>query len=61
MQRGSDKHSARMDYALEAEVDGMMRAGRDIRAMRGDLIFGPAFAPAASQPGFVSDLVEAAA
>ena len=39
----------------------LMRAGRDIRAMRGDLIFGPAFAPPAPQPGFVSDLVEAAA
>ncbi len=32
MERGSDKHSARMDDALEAEVAGMMRAGRDTRA-----------------------------
>ena len=32
MERGSDKHSARMDDALEAEVDGMMRAGRETRA-----------------------------
>jgi nitrite reductase (NADH) large subunit len=39
----------------------LMRAGRDVRAMRGDLIFGPAFAPAASQPGFIPDLVEVAA
>jgi len=43
----------------------LMRAGRDIRMMRGDLIFGPAFAPASDaaspRPGFVSDLVEEAA
>jgi nitrite reductase (NADH) large subunit len=42
----------------------LMREGRDVRAMRGDLIFGPAFAPqAAAAPslGFVPDLVEAAA
>jgi hypothetical protein len=32
MERGSDKHSARMDDALEAEVDGLMRAGHDNRA-----------------------------
>jgi hypothetical protein len=32
MERGSDKHSARMDDALEAEVHGMMTAGRDTRA-----------------------------
>ena len=32
MERGSDKHSARMDDALEAEVRGMMTAGRDTRA-----------------------------
>jgi hypothetical protein len=32
MERGSDKHSARMDDALEAEVNLMMRAGRDTRA-----------------------------
>ena len=32
MERGSDKHSARMDDALEAEVAGLMRAGHDNRA-----------------------------
>jgi hypothetical protein len=32
MQRGSDKHSARMDDALEAEVAGMMTAGHDTHA-----------------------------
>ena len=32
MQRGSDKHSARMDDALEAEVSGLVRAGHDNRA-----------------------------
>lgn len=32
MQRGSDKHSARMDDALEHEVAGMMTAGRDTHA-----------------------------
>jgi hypothetical protein len=32
MERGSDKHSARMDDALEAEVSGLMRAGHDNRA-----------------------------
>lgn len=32
MERGSDKHSARMDDALEAEVNLMMRAGRETRA-----------------------------
>jgi hypothetical protein len=31
MERGSDKHSARMDDALESEVHGMMTAGRDTR------------------------------
>jgi hypothetical protein len=31
MERGSDKHSARMDDALEAEVNLMMRAGRETR------------------------------
>ncbi len=31
MERGSDKHSARMDDALEAEVSGMLRAGRETR------------------------------
>ena len=31
MERGSDKHSARMDDALEAEVHGMMTAGRETR------------------------------
>ena len=32
MQRGSDKHSARMDDALDAEVSGMMTAGHDTHA-----------------------------
>ena len=32
MERGSDKHSARMDDALDAEVSGLMRAGHDSRA-----------------------------
>lgn len=32
MQRGSDKHSARMDDALEAEVGGLIRSGHDNRA-----------------------------
>ncbi len=32
MQRGSDKHSARMDDALEAEVSGLVRSGHDNRA-----------------------------
>lgn len=32
MQRGSDKHSARMDDALEGEVSGLIRAGHDSRA-----------------------------
>lgn len=32
MERGSDKHSARVDDALEAEVRGMMTAGRETRA-----------------------------
>ena len=32
MERGSDKHSARMDDALGAEVSGLMRAGHDNRA-----------------------------
>jgi hypothetical protein len=31
MERGSDKHSARVDEALEAEVHGMMTAGRETR------------------------------
>jgi hypothetical protein len=31
MERGSDKHSARMDEALGAEVHGMMTAGRETR------------------------------
>ncbi len=31
MERGSDKHSARMDDALEGEVRGMMQAGRETR------------------------------
>ncbi|MCU1587884.1 MAG: hypothetical protein JWN31_1377 [Frankiales bacterium] len=32
MERGSDKHSARMDDALSAEVDGITRSGHDNRA-----------------------------
>lgn len=32
MERGSDKHSARMDDALEAEVSGLIRSGHDSRA-----------------------------
>jgi hypothetical protein len=32
MERGSDKHSARMDDALEAEVRGMMTSGHDTHA-----------------------------
>ena len=32
MERGSDKHSARMDDALESEVAGLLRAGRDTHA-----------------------------
>jgi hypothetical protein len=32
MERGSDKHSARMDEALQAEVDGLLRTGHDNRA-----------------------------
>jgi hypothetical protein len=32
MERGSDKHSARMDDAMGAEVRGMVNAGRDTRA-----------------------------
>lgn len=32
MERGSDKHSARMDDALEGEVHGMLTAGRETRA-----------------------------
>lgn len=31
MERGSNKHSARMDEALEAEVHGMMTANRETR------------------------------
>ena len=32
MERGSDKHSARMDDALGAEVEGLVRTGHDNRA-----------------------------
>ncbi len=32
MERGSNKHSARMDDALEGEVRGMMQAGHDTHA-----------------------------
>ena len=32
MERGSDKHSARMDDALDAEVSGLIRSGHDSRA-----------------------------
>ena len=31
MERGSDKHSARMDEALGAEVSGLIRSGHDSR------------------------------
>jgi hypothetical protein len=31
MERGSDKHSARMDDALDAEVSGLVRSGHDSR------------------------------
>ena len=31
MERGSDKHGARMDDAMHKEVEGMMRAERDTR------------------------------
>jgi hypothetical protein len=34
MERGSDKHSARMDEALAGEVAGMMRAGRETRGQQ---------------------------
>ncbi len=34
MERGSDKHSARVDDALEAEVHGMMTAGRETRGQQ---------------------------
>lgn len=32
MERGSDKHSARMDDALGGEVEGLIRTGHDNRA-----------------------------
>jgi hypothetical protein len=32
MQRGSDKHGARMDDAMSGEVRGMTQAGHDVRA-----------------------------
>ncbi|MCW2613052.1 MAG: uncharacterized protein JWN08_46 [Frankiales bacterium] len=32
MQRGSDKHGFRLDDAMAAEVDGLVRAGHDSRA-----------------------------
>ena len=32
MERGSNQHSARMDDALAAEVEGMMRSGHDTHA-----------------------------
>ena len=32
MERGSNKHSARMDDALDHEVEGLMRSGHDSRA-----------------------------
>ena len=31
MERGSDKHGPRLDEAMEAEVRGMLQAGRDTR------------------------------
>ena len=32
MQRGNDKHSARLDDALDSEVAGLLSAGHDTRA-----------------------------
>lgn len=32
MERGSDKHSPRMDEAMSAEVEGLVRSGHDNRA-----------------------------
>jgi hypothetical protein len=32
MERGSDKHSARMDDALQHETEGLIRSGHDNRA-----------------------------
>ena len=32
MERGSDKHSARMDDALQSETEGLVRSGHDSRA-----------------------------
>lgn len=32
MQRGSDKHGFRLDDAMSAEVDGLIRSGHDSRA-----------------------------
>ena len=32
MERGSDKHSPRMDDAMSAEVEGLVRSGHDNRA-----------------------------
>ncbi len=32
MERGSDKHSARMDEAMSGEVEGLVRSGHDNRA-----------------------------
>lgn len=32
MERGSDKHSPRMDEAMSAEVEGLVRSGHDSRA-----------------------------
>lgn len=32
MERGSDKHSARMDEAMRGEVEGLVRSGHDNRA-----------------------------
>ena len=34
MERGSDKHSPRVDDALGAEVEGMMRSGRETRGQQ---------------------------
>ena len=34
MERGSDKHSARVDEALEHEVHGMLQAGRETRGQQ---------------------------
>lgn len=32
MERGSDKHGARLDDAMKAEVEGLVRSGKSTRA-----------------------------